>query len=39
MSEKHNSVIAAVGIDIGKNLFYVVGLSSPTARQGEFRRH
>src|SRR4029077_2534724 len=26
MSEKHNSVIAVIGIDIGKNSFYVVGL-------------
>ena len=26
MSEKHNSVIAAIGIDIGKNWFHVVGL-------------
>jgi Transposase and inactivated derivatives len=26
MSEKHNSVIAVIGIDIGKNSFHVVGL-------------
>ena len=26
MSGKHNSVIAAIGIDIGKNSFHVVGL-------------
>src|SRR5215469_12488030 len=26
MSEKHNSMIAAIGIDIGKNSFHVVGL-------------
>ena len=26
MSGKHNSVIAAIGIDIGKNWFHVVGL-------------
>src|SRR5262252_286983 len=26
MSEKHNSMIAAIGIDIGKNWFHVVGL-------------
>jgi transposase len=26
MSRKHNSVIAAIGIDIGKNSFHVVGL-------------
>ena len=25
MSEKHNSVIAVIGIDIGKNSFHVVG--------------
>jgi transposase len=26
MSEKHNSVIAVIGIDIGKNSFHIVGL-------------
>ena len=26
MSETHNSVIAVIGIDIGKNSFHVVGL-------------
>jgi transposase len=26
MSESHNSVIAVIGIDIGKNSFHVVGL-------------
>ena len=26
MSGKHNSVIATIGIDIGKNWFHVVGL-------------
>ena len=26
MTEKHNSVIAVIGIDIGKNSFHVVGL-------------
>jgi transposase len=26
MSEKHNSVIAVIGIDIGKNSFHVAGL-------------
>jgi transposase len=26
MSEKHNSVIAVIGINIGKNSFHVVGL-------------
>jgi transposase len=26
MSEKHNSVIAVIGIDIGKNSFHVVDL-------------
>ena len=26
MSGKHSSVIAAIGIDIGKNSFHVVGL-------------
>jgi transposase len=26
MSGKHNGVIAAIGIDIGKNWFHVVGL-------------
>ncbi|CEF48874.1 unnamed protein product [uncultured bacterium] len=26
MSEKHNSVIAVIGIDIGKNSFYIIGL-------------
>jgi len=26
MSEKHNSVIAVIGIDIGKNSFSLVGL-------------
>ena len=25
MSEKHNSVIAVIGIDIGKNSFHIVG--------------
>ena len=26
MSESHNSVIAVIGIDIGKNSFHVIGL-------------
>ena len=26
MSETHNSVIAVIGIDIGKNSFHVIGL-------------
>ena len=26
MSEKHNSVIAVMGIDIGKNSFHIIGL-------------
>jgi len=31
MSGKHNSVIAAIGIEIGKNSFHVVGLDGRTA--------
>ena len=39
MSEKLNSVIAVVGIDIGKNSFHVVGLDGRGAivlRQREY---
>ena len=38
MSGKHNSVIAVIGIDIGKNSFHVVGLGRaiPLAFPGPF---
>ena len=42
MSETHNSVIAVIGIDIGKNSFHVVGLdgrgASRCGRSGRVAR-
>jgi hypothetical protein len=42
MSEKHNSVIAVMGIDIGKNSFHIIGLDGRGAswfpRRRKWRR-
>ena len=37
MSEKLNSEISVIGIDIGKNSFHVVGLSAPAAKASSQR--
>ena len=37
MSQKPNTAIAVIGIDIGKNSFHVVGLSAPAAKASSQR--